>query len=29
MYVRMKDDEFKQLMMEFREACKSPTAPIQ
>ena len=29
MYVRMKDDEFKELMMEFKEACKSPTVPNQ
>lgn len=29
MYVRMKDDEFKKLIQEFRKACKRPTSQIK
>lgn len=28
MYVRMKDEEFKNLIQEFRQACKRPTSQI-
>ena len=28
MYVRMKDEEFKNLIQEFRKACKRPTSQI-